>query len=386
MKTSSFGGHIIYQPDSELTKVDNNKIFESYTAHKQQNIQNSLKDIGVFEFEQVYSISLTASNEHLKNYLAINESEYAKFIDYAKKVIGEDGIFSLRQSVVFNKGLGALEPETTLLTESLSIDKVRQVKDGVSTIFLIDLIKAQALIESNLQSIDKYTNSVCPFHNLLPIKNQGNRGTCVAFSLTATNEYYHSKIRNTRHDLSEQHLYYEAKQLDGNNICGTTIGNAIKVISLRGQCREQFWAYRPTTDCNAHGTKPILADLDAVEFKSVCLELNNRDIDIFKAAIISGGLISFSVPVFDSWFNSNEVNRTGRITMPLTGETAVGGHAMTIVGFQDDTTFPGGGFFLLRNSWGLSWAKDSPYGQGFGIIPYKYVTDNCWEAFTLISA
>lgn len=318
--------------------------------------------------------------------MRINENEYNKLIEYSKNVIGEDGLLSLKQSVVFNKGLGAIKPGDNLLLESKQIERVKQINDDVSTDFLYALVRAQSLVESNLQSVNNYPNSICPFHNLFPIKNQGNRGTCVAFSLTATNEYHQMKLKNGRYDLSEQHLYFEAKQLDGNNECGTTIANAIKVLSSKGQCREQFWAYRPTTDCNEHGDKPILADLDSQSFKAACLELNSQDIEIFKAAIISGGFISFSIPVFSSWLNSNEVNRTGRITLPLPDEPSIGGHAMTIIGFQNDDNFPGEGFFLIRNSWGQSWAKDSPYGQGLGILPFKYIKDHCWEAFTIIHA
>lgn len=383
MKTSSFGGHEIYQTDSALTNVDSNVIFESYDINKKNEIQTKLKNLGIYEFEQVYSIDNTKSSEFLRSYLAINKSEYENLIEYSKNVIGEDGLLNLKQSVVFNKGLGAVKPDSNLLLESIDIERVKQVTDGVSNDFLYAVVRAQSLVLSNLQSVSDYTNCICPFHNFLPIKNQGNRGTCVAFSITASNEYY--QMKNGRNDLSEQHLYYEAKQIDGDNNCGTTIANAIKVISTQGQSREQFWAYRPTTECNDHGNKPILADLDSQFFKAACLELDSHDIEIFKAAIISGGFISFSIPVYNSWVNSNEVNRTGRITLPLPDERVIGGHAMTIVGFQNDDNFPGGGFFLFRNSWGLSWAKESPYGQGFGIIPFEYITQHCWEAFTLIN-
>lgn len=386
MKTSSFGGHLIYQNDSQLINTESNKIFESYSLEKKDEIKKKLSDIGIVEFEQVYSIHLTSSRENFKNYLAINKSEYENLIDYSIEVIGEEGLSNLKQSIVFNKGLGALKPEQQLLTESMSIDRVKKVEGNTDTVFQISLVKAKSLIELNLQSINQHPSGTCPWYNINPIKNQGNRGTCVAFSVTAANEYYHFKQKKGQYKLSEQHLYYETKLIDRNNDCGTTISNAVKVISLNGQCQEQFWPYRPTTDCNDHGTKPISADSNSISFKSPCLELNSRDIEIFKSAIVSGGLISFSIPVYDSWLSSNEVNRTGRITMPLPNENYLGGHAMTIVGYQDDNNFPGGGFFLIRNSWGQTWAKESLYGQGYGIIPYEYISKYCWEAFTLILA
>jgi hypothetical protein len=76
------------------------------------------------------------------------------------------------------------------------------------------------------------------------------------------------------------------------------------------------------------------------------------------------------------------VQLSGQITMPLPGENMVGGHAMVLVGYQDDDSVPGGGFFILRNSWGKLWGVNCKYGAGYGTIPYKYISKYCWEAYT----
>lgn len=55
---------------------------------------------------------------------------------------------------------------------------------------------------------------------------------------------------------------------------------------------------------------------------------------------------------------------------------------MCLVGYQNDNSVPGGGYFILRNSWGTSWGYDCPYGAGNGTIPYKYIEEYCWEAWT----
>lgn len=36
------------------------------------------------------------------------------------------------------------------------------------------------------------------------------------------------------------------------------------------------------------------------------------------------------------------------------------------MGYQDDASSPGGGYFLVRNSWGTSWGYQCPYGAGYG--------------------
>lgn len=47
-----------------------------------------------------------------------------------------------------------------------------------------------------------------------------------------------------------------------------------------------------------------------------------------------------------------EAEAEGVIQMPLPNEAGNGGHAITLVGYNDDARFAGGGLFYLRNSWG----------------------------------
>jgi C1A family cysteine protease len=52
------------------------------------------------------------------------------------------------------------------------------------------------------------------------------------------------------------------------------------------------------------------------------------------------------------------------------------------VGYVDDDAVPGGGYFIVRNSWGDYWAADSPEAPGHALIPYAYVEQFSLEAFT----
>jgi C1A family cysteine protease len=76
---------------------------------------------------------------------------------------------------------------------------------------------------------------------------------------------------------------------------------------------------------------------------------------------------------------------TGDITMPIPGEVRVGGHAMCIVGCIDlpDRHEIGGGRFILRNSWDAKWGISSPYGTGYGSIPYAYIARFGTEAYSV---
>ena len=46
---------------------------------------------------------------------------------------------------------------------------------------------------------------------------------------------------------------------------------------------------------------------------------------------------------------------------------------MCMVGYQDDPDVPGGGYFLVRNSWGTTWAGNNVIEPGHARIPYAYL-------------
>ncbi|MBY3278232.1 C1 family peptidase [Rhizobium laguerreae] len=215
-----------------------------------------------------------------------------------------------------------------------------------------------------------------------PIRNQGGRGTCVAHALTAVHEFYRRRAGKPV-DLSEQFLYHETKKIDGSpNVCGTWQVKAATVLSKLGECEEQVWPYNPLGPCNNNGQEPKAARTNAAKYKLGTIVLPPTDVTRIKAALAGGSVVGFSIPVYDSWFKSPYTTQTGRINMRIGNEPSVGGHAMCLIGYQDDNNSPGGGFFILRNSWDISWGFKCPYGAGNGTIPYQYISRDCWEAVT----
>ena len=214
------------------------------------------------------------------------------------------------------------------------------------------------------------------------VRNQAARGTCVAFALTALHEYCLAQ-RGINITLSEQHLYYEAKQIDGTSAaCGTWHSDAAQVLAERGQCRASVWPYSILPPCNNHGNLPANARSDAANYRFQAQPLPSNSVSAMKAALAEESLVSLSIPVYNSWFQSSETQRSGRITLRLEEEPDEGGHAIVLVGYQNDENAPGGGYFILRNSWNGMWGTECPYGVGYGTIPYQYITEDCWEAYT----
>ncbi|WP_091737323.1 hypothetical protein [Phenylobacterium immobile] len=109
------------------------------------------------------------------------------------------------------------------------------------------------------------------------------------------------------------------------------------------------------------------------------LVLAANDVRGAKNALASGRLMSVTIPVYASWARNEGVRQTGRITMRLGEEPVIGGQALCIVGYQDKADYPGGGYFVVRNSLGPNWAYASPFGPGYGTIPYAYIAREGWE-------
>jgi C1A family cysteine protease len=44
-----------------------------------------------------------------------------------------------------------------------------------------------------------------------------------------------------------------------------------------------------------------------------------------------------------------------------------------MLGYQNDDSVPGGGYFIVRNSWGTRFGKDSVLQPGHARLPYDYM-------------
>jgi C1A family cysteine protease len=222
---------------------------------------------------------------------------------------------------------------------------------------------------------------------LPPIRNQGIRGTCVAHAALSTYEQFLSKI-GAFQELSEQFLYWDCKRKDGYNGEGTWLRIAFEnCLSSSGCCLEETWPYNPDKIVANEGQDPAPAGAEdeALTFRAEYTEISPTSVDDIKTILSEGRCVAFSIPVYNSWYASNWVKHTGNITMPVPSEIPNGGHAMCIVGYQDDPSIPGigGGRFILRNSWGENWGIDSSFGTGYGTIPYAYIGKFCREAYTI---
>jgi hypothetical protein len=225
------------------------------------------------------------------------------------------------------------------------------------------------------------------------IRNQGMRGTCVAHACAALREY---QTGQTQANFSEQFLYWAARQQPLiaavlKNRPGTPLLFGMNALKNYGICTEADWPYSPdpTPGNEEQGPPPadVLIKARAYRIKEYWF-LWPRDVLNLKTYLEAGRAIVFTVPTFDIWSGVMST-RTGAIRMPMASEKPLNRfawlnstHALYLVGYQDDKTVPGGGYFIVRNSWGTDWATQCPDGPGYCWLPYDYLKRYGLTAFT----
>jgi hypothetical protein len=208
-----------------------------------------------------------------------------------------------------------------------------------------------------------------------PVRDQGDRGTCVAHAMVAVREFEERRLGRAP-DLSPQHLYYLCKQSDGEPGPGTFPSTALEQLTEHGVCREKTWPYDPRqTHDEGQGPAPRAAGGEARRYRIIASGRSEATVANLKARFDGAQgapkVHSFSAIVFSS-LSSSEVFRTGDVVMPFEGEPERGRHHLVAVGYEDHPSAPGGGWVLFRNSWGTRWGRESAVGPGHGRLPYAY--------------
>lgn len=285
-------------------------------------------------------------------YLALSVGEVTDLVRYAMETLPPG--FSFGPESVEEHGLGALDEPP-----------------------------AQAGGNSGNPTSPRVLPSQVHWHALLsPVRDQGMRGTCVPHACLAVHEYL---LREQRPDidLSEQFLYWNCKETDNHPLAGTIIHVALNCLRGIGVCEEHVWPYNREEIANNEGQGPPPAEAMGAAARQRIgrfVSWPASDIDMARQYLAEGSLVIFAIPIYRYWWTL-PVNLYGDIRLPLPFEKQVGRHAMCLTGYEDDPLLPGGGYFLVRNSWGTNWAGQSQHA-GYCRLPYSYLESHALTAYT----
>lgn len=192
-----------------------------------------------------------------------------------------------------------------------------------------------------------------------PAQDQGPRGTCTAFAITALHEAKRATDINSIAKLSEEVLYWGAKQADKNHTPGTSFRSAHLALGKWGQPQADLWPYDPSrVDAAEYTPSPEAIDPKNCYFGS--LEWVPVDMAEVKAHLAAGQAVAALVQMSTSFFMAPN----GAVPLPKPNELLPENHAILLTGYRD-----AGEIFLFRNSWGASWGQ-----SGYGHLPYEYFT------------
>jgi len=212
-----------------------------------------------------------------------------------------------------------------------------------------------------------------------PVRDQGTSGTCVGFTMAAVIE---SAI-DWNVSLSDLFAYWASKQNDSEDDEGSSLESGQEAIRKIGICENALWPYDPDT-LQAGPSREALVDAEQRRADTLVILTNTSiaELEALIAGVIceSPRAVACGIPVFRiSWENSY-TQETGEVFDILPGDTILGYHAITLVGYNRQNAC-----FVFRNSWGETWAPNSEFGAGYGTISYRYVAEYGW-GFTAVRA
>ena len=245
----------------------------------------------------------------------------------------------------------------------------------IKRILTLKSTKKEDKLRSSKLSSQKDNRKYCSF-----IEDQGNIGSCTANAGVGLYEYMENKANKKHIDGSRLFLYKATRLLmgeEGRGDTGAYIRTTLGAIRLFGIPNEEFWPY--SDDSTKFDIMPdpwiwsFAQNFQSIKYFRLDFSPNGMEnIQRMKEYITKGFALAFGFTVFNS--HTDARNNGGVIPYPSKGESVIGGHAVLIVGYDDNKTSINPrdrstkkGCFLIRNSWGESWGEG-----GYGWLPYEY--------------
>jgi C1A family cysteine protease len=204
--------------------------------------------------------------------------------------------------------------------------------------------------------------------NLPPCYNQGLLDACVAnavaipFFMAKAIEPSRLFIHYNGRSVLEPQAFVADK--------GCRIRDAIKMLAKFGAPIDVTWPYKE----NMVQVQPSPAVYrEAERYKGLkywrIVTLNDMLQCLAAGSPFVAGL------ALTAEFKSIRVENTGVVNTPLPSDPIVGGHAVTVVGYDKAAKR-----FICRNSWGSYWGQD-----GYFTIPFDYLSNTkfCLDMWTL---
>ena len=178
---------------------------------------------------------------------------------------------------------------------------------------------------------------------LLSVRHQGRRQSCLAFAASAAHEHLGRHLEA----LSVEYLYFHAvaRTAGANPDAGSTMEAAGAALTEEGQPFEAAWAYEP-----AQLYPPMWSPPGSVgTLHRATMSVRALAVDEVCDALDAGSTVVLGLVITDAFWTPGAAG----IVPPRDPDIERGGHAVLAVGHGRDEN--GDRLVLIRNSWGERW-------------------------------
>ncbi|TGL61872.1 cysteine protease [Leptospira ognonensis] len=239
-------------------------------------------------------------------------------------------------------------------------------------------------LKRDFNSFEDLPNSVDLSSKMPPVGNQGQQNSCVAWASGYAIKSYMAKNGGKfssydppfsggqgKNVFSPAFIY---NQQNGGKDEGLYYYKTMEFLQKSGVAP---WSSMPYTDKDYKKQPPEAVKKEALQYKIKSFSrLNIKNPDDMKRVLAGGNVVLFGIIIDDAFYKVK-----GSEVYDENGGQSYGGHAMTIVGYDDSKTSKSGkkGAFKFQNSWGTNWAD-----KGFGWISYSMLAKVGQEAYAMI--
>lgn len=282
-----------------------------------------------------------------------------KLVSYARQILDKHGVLS--------KETWDLEKRQSGIDSFPKFDSFGKYFSG------LDELKEAALhynhrvtkVEDFGETMDVYCLEVPEHHNFALAAGVFVHN-CTAHMLAGIVEYNDIRWlpKADRKRVSRLFQYYATRVIEGTveEDSGAYIRDAIKAAVQSGVAREAIWKYKP----EKFTTRPPQKVWDEAVKHVVASyhRIDDGDLETMKQALAGGHLVGFGFTVYSNLM-TQETAASGVLDMPGPHDQVEGGHAVCLVGYDDERRM-----FKVRNSWSRDWGQ-----KGYFWMPYDFVGD-----------
>jgi len=209
------------------------------------------------------------------------------------------------------------------------------------------------------------------------VKQQGNRGTCSVFALNFLHEFTTCRRTGRKNvNFSEEYLNFIGNVAVGQFVDGgffTDLNNGYQSFGHVPQ-RDLPYSDPMNSDVNTKGYTLLKTGERAPKYKAdfikpwdntrgpTTAEMNKACDELDAGVPVAAGFLWPN----DSSFKQKEIGGVDMM-VKIPRSDVFDGHSIDLVGYEKGSQFPGGGYFIFRNSWGADWGD-----QGYGFMAFDY--------------